>query len=231
MICISIIARTNEEALLKMERSFPQADIVELRIDYIRDIDLSELIAAKSAGAYRNMPLLITNRKTDEGGRFEGSERERVALLKEAVELGVEYVDIELSTEDALIEELLQKILNHDNQAKLIISHHDFNRTSSEKELKDGFNECLKAGADIVKMVTYANSMEDNLRVLDLISYAKRKNEEIIAFCMGDLGRISRVMAPFFGSYLSFASLEKGDESAPGQITINDMKQIFRILR
>ena len=231
MICIPIIAMTNEEALLKMESSFPQADIVELRIDYIRNINLNELVSTKRAGAYRNMPLLITNRKTDEGGRFEGSERERVALLKEAVELGVEYVDIELSTEEALIEELLQKIHNNDNQAKLIISHHDFNRTSSEKELKDRFNECLKAGADIVKMVTYANSMEDNLRVLDLISYAKRKNEEIIAFCMGDLGRISRVMAPLFGSYLSFASLEKGDESAPGQITINDMKQIFRILR
>ena len=231
MICIPIIAMTNEEALLKMESSFPQADIVELRIDYIRNINLNELVSTKRAGAYRNMPLLITNRKTDEGGRFEGSERERVALLKEAVELDVEYVDIELSTEEALIEELLQKIHNNDNQAKLIISHHDFNRTSSEKELKDRFNECLKAGSDIVKMVTYANSMEDNLRVLDLISYAKRKNEEIIAFCMGDLGRISRVMAPFFGSYLSFASLEKGDESAPGQITINDMKQIFRILR
>ena len=231
MICIPIIAMTNEEVLLKMERSFPQADIVELRIDYIRNINLNELISTKRAGAYRNMPLLITNRKIDEGGRFEGSERERVALLKEAVELGVEYVDIELSTEEALIEELLQKIHNNDNQAKLIISHHDFNRTSSEKELKNRFDECLKVGADIVKMVTYANSMEDNLRVLNLISYAKRKNEEIIAFCMGDLGRISRVMAPFLGSYLSFASLEKGDESAPGQITINDMKQIFRILR
>ena len=231
MICIPIIAMTNEEALLKMESSFPQADIVELRIDYIRNINLNELISTKRAGAYRNMPLLITNRKIDEGGRFEGSERERVALLKEAVELGVEYVDIELSTEEALIEELLQKIHNNDNQAKLIISHHDFSRTSSEKELKDRFDECLKVGADIVKMVTYANSMEDNLRVLDLISYAKRKNEEIIAFCMGDLGRISRVMAPLLGSYLSFASLEKGAESAPGQITINDMKQIFRILR
>ncbi|GAI66511.1 unnamed protein product [marine sediment metagenome] len=225
MICIPIVARTNEEALLKMERSFPLSDVIELRIDSIRNVDLSELIAAKRG------KILITNRKMDEGGRFEGSERERVTLLKEAVKLGAEFVDIELSTENTLIEELLFIIRNHDNKTKLIVSHHDFNRTSSEKELKDRFNECLKAGADIVKLITYANSMEDNLMVLNLIPYAKRKNGEIIAFCMGDLGRISRAMAPLLGSYLSFASLEKGDESAPGQMTAREMKQIFRILR
>lgn len=226
MICIPIVAGTNEEALLKMERSFPLADIIELRIDSIRNVNLSELISAKS-----NTPLLITNRKKDEGGSFEGSERERIALLKEAVELGAEYVDIELSTEDALIEELLLKIRNHDSQTGLIVSHHDFNGTLSEKRLKEKFNECLRAGADIVKIVTYANSVEDNLKVLNLIPYAKRKGKEIITFCMGNPGRISRAVAPLLGSYLGFASLERGDESAPGQMTAHEMKQVLTILK
>ncbi|MDO9527726.1 MAG: type I 3-dehydroquinate dehydratase [Syntrophales bacterium] len=225
MICIPIIAATNEEALLKMKKSALLADVIELRADYIRDISLGELIGAKEG------KLLITNRKMDEGGRFEGSERERVALLKEAVELGAEYIDIELSTEDALIEELLLKIRGNDNRTKLIISHHDFNKTPPESELKKLFDECLGAGADIVKIVTYANSVEDNLRVLNLIPYAKGGNKEIIAFCMGNSGRISRAAAPLLGSYLSFASLERGDESVPGQMTASEMKEILRILR
>ncbi len=226
MICIPIVASTSEEALLKMGKSFPLSDIIELRIDSIRNVNLSELVSAK-----RNTPLLITNRKRDEGGRFEGSERERVALLKEAVELGVEYVDIELSTEDALIEELLLKIRDHDRRTSLIVSCHDFKETPSEKKLMSISEACLGAGADIIKIVTYANSVEDNLKVLNLIPYAKRNGKEIIAFCMGDLGRISRVFAPILGSYLSFASLERGDASAPGQLTIEEMKQVLRILR
>ena len=226
MICIPIVAATNEEALLKMERSLHLADSIELRIDSIRDVNLSELIGAKN-----NTPLLITNRKRDEGGSFEGNEGESVALLKEAVALGAEYVDIELSTGDALIEELLLKIRNHDRQTSLIISHHDFNGTSSEEKLKETFNECLLAGADIVKIVTFANSVEDNLKVLNLIPYAKRKGKEIITFCMGNLGRISRAVAPLLGSYLGFASLEAGDESAPGQMTAHEMKQVLAILK
>jgi 3-dehydroquinate dehydratase type I len=225
MICISITATTNEEALLKIKKSALLADVIELRADYIRDISLGKLIGAKEG------KLLITNRKMDEGGRFEGSESERVALLKEAVRLGVDYVDIELSTKEALIEELLLKIRGNDNRTKLIISHHDFNKTPPERELKKRFYECRGAGADIVKIVTYANSVEDNLRVLNLIPYAIGNNKAIIAFCMGNSGRISRAVAPILGSYISFASLERGDESAPGQITASEMKEILRILR
>ena len=225
LICIPIVARTTDEALLKMEKNFPHANIIELRIDFIRNVDLNELINAKRG------KILITNRKSDEEGEFEGSETERVTLLGKAVELGAEYVDIELSTEDVLIKRLLSKIRNHNSQTRLIVSHHDFKETPSDNVLKDRFDKCVRAGADIVKIVPYANSMEDNLKILNLIPYAKRKNKEIIAFCMGDLGRISRATAPFLGAYLSFASLEKGNESAPGQLTAQEMKQILRILR
>jgi 3-dehydroquinate dehydratase type I len=96
--------------------------------------------------------------------------------------------------------------------------------------LKARFNECIEAGAGIVKIVTYARSVEDNLKILNLIPYSRRKKRQIIAFCMGKPGRISRVVAPLLGSYLSFASIERGYESAPGQMTIHEMKEIFRIL-
>ncbi|HLE19302.1 MAG TPA: type I 3-dehydroquinate dehydratase, partial [Syntrophales bacterium] len=77
---------------------------------------------------------------------------------------------------------------------------------------------------------TMACSPEDNLTVLSLIPYAGRRNREIIAFCMGEQGRISRVMAALLGAFFTFASLKRGAESAAGQLTVREMEQIFRIL-
>ena len=224
MICIPITARTHEAALMQMERSSPLADVLELRIDQIRNTDLEKLMGGKRGR------ILVTNRRRDERGGFSGTERERVQLLKEAVELGADYVDIEVRTEEALIEELSTKIGNHHGRTKLIISHHDFSGTPSERVLRRKLDECKGTGADMVKIVTYANTVEDNLRVLGLIPHARRKGGEIIAFCMGELGRISRIMAPLLGSYFSYAALERGAESATGQLTIEETKGVFKIL-
>ena len=59
----------------------------------------------------------------------------------------------------------------------------------------------------------------------------QKKGLKIIAFCMGEQGKISRVMAPLLGSYLTYASLNKGEESAPGQLTVKEIKEVFRILK
>ena len=224
MICIPITARTHKAALMQMERSSPLADILELRIDQINNTNLEKLMSGKRG------EILVTNRRRDEGGEFSGTERERVELLKEAVELGADYVDIEVRTEEALIEELSTKIGNHHGRTKWIISHHDFSGTPSERALRRKLDECNGTGADMVKIVTYANTVEDNLRVLGLIPHARRKGGKIIAFCMGELGRISRIMAPLLGSYFSYASLERGAESAPGQLTVEEVKGVFKIL-
>jgi len=224
MICIPIIAGTQEVALKQMKRSFPLADLLELRIDQIRDVNLKTLMGEKRG------KILVTNRRRDEGGGFSGTERERVELLKEAVALEADYVDLEVMTEGALIKELSAKVTNHRGRTKWIISHHDFRGTPSERGLRMRFDECTRTGADIVKIVTYANTMEDNLRVLGLIPHARRKGREIIALCMGELGRISRVMGPLLGSYLSYVSLERGAESAPGQLTMREMKRISGVL-
>ena len=224
MICIPIVARTQDAALMQMEKSFPLADILELRIDHIEDVNLEKLMSKKRG------KILVTNRRRDEGGGFSGTEVERVELLKEAVGLGADYVDIEMGTAEALIKELAARIGNHHGRTKWIISHHDLNGTPSERALRRRLDECKRTGADIIKIVTYAKRMEDNLRVLGLIPYARRKDQEIAAFCMGEMGRISRIMAPLLGSYFNYASLERGTESAPGQLTIEEMKQVSRVL-
>jgi len=226
MICIPVVAKTNEAALAQMEKGFPLADILELRIDRITDCDLDQLMRKKRAGKR----ILVTNRRADEGGSFAGTERERIALLKDAVALGADYVDIEARTEKPLLKELAAQIKKHKGRTRWIISYHDLHGTPSEGALKKRFDACSRTGADIVKICTYAHTMDDNLSLLGLIPYARKRGRSIIALCMGEKGRISRVMAPLLGSYLSYASLEKGAESAPGQLTVEEMKQIQKIL-
>jgi 3-dehydroquinate dehydratase type I len=226
VLCIPICATTTEAALAQMEQAYPLADCLELRIDRIRDCNLEQLMQRRQPGKR----ILVTNRREDEGGGFPGSERERIALLQEAVALGTDLVDIEVRTAKPLLRELKAEIEKQGSRTQLIISSHDLKATPSGSALQKRFAGCSELGADIVKICTVACKMEDNLRVLGLIPYARKRGQEIIAFCMGEKGRISRVMAPLLGSYLSYVSLDKGAESAPGQLTIAEMKEIQEIL-
>jgi 3-dehydroquinate dehydratase-1 len=89
----------------------------------------------------------------------------------------------------------------------------------------------MEAGADLVKIVTWARTPQDNLRVLGLIADARREGIGLINFCMGPEGRISRIASPMLGSCLSYVSLRRGGESASGQLTITEMTKIMDVLR
>ena len=247
MICIPIVAGTQTEALQEIEKSSFLTDVLELRMDLIHGGNLGKLINRARSGPHP-VKIIVTNRRKDEGETRlspysgtdagepieelnAGEERRRITVLREAVTLEADYVDVELDTGEGLKRELLSTIRDHGNRTQLIVSHHDFSKTPSAKRLREIFHESVNAGAGIVKVVTLARTPEDNLRVLSLIPYARRKKREIIAFCMGDQGRMSRVMAPLLGSLLTFASSKEGSESAAGQITIGEMREIFRILK
>jgi 3-dehydroquinate dehydratase type I len=224
MICIPIVAKTNEDALARMDAAFLLADLVELRIDFIEGVNLKRLLSAKKG------PVFVTARRKKEGGRFGGTETQRIALLREAVRLEADFVDVELSTDATLADTLREEIRKGGYLTKLIVSHHDFKRTPPYRTLQGICDLCLARGADIVKIATSAELLEDNLRILNLIGWAQRGGHPIIALCMGEKGTVSRVMAPLFGSYLSFASLDEGQESAPGQFSAVEMREILRIL-
>jgi 3-dehydroquinate dehydratase type I len=224
MICASLVAGTMETTLGKMAAGFRRADLLELRIDRIADLDLPMLLKAKKG------PVLVTNRRREEGGGFCGTEEERLFLLREAVRLGADYVDLEAATDDRLARRLLAVVAEQGRRTRVIVSFHDFRGTPVERILRQTWRVCREKGGDIVKIVTHARRPEDNLRVLSLIPYSRRRGQDIIAFCMGEQGRISRIMAPLLGSFLAFAALEKGEEAAPGQWTVGEMKQLLKDL-
>ncbi len=223
-ICIPVPAKTTSSALKKMKEIYKKADIMELRIDGIQNVDLPRLLASKKK------EVIVTNRRAAEGGAFAGTESDRIELLKQAVRYGADYVDIEARTDAKLMIELFAEIRKQGRFSRPIISWHDFSGTPDTGELHNILRKCARVGEGIIKVAAMANEAEDNLRVLGLIPEAKKMGREIIAFCMGQKGRLSRIAAPVLGSYLSYVSLDKGEESAPGQLTAAEMNRIFRVL-
>src|SRR3990167_4276966 len=212
MICIPIIANKLPDALHDMAEASMVADIIELRIDYIKDVDLKRLLEK------RTKPVIVTNRPDREGGKFDGSEEERIALLKLAIRLQADYVDIEHDSIQNIRRDTVHRV-----PTKIIASYHNFCKTPDD--LTDIYKRLSQSGADIVKIVTHANSITDNVRIYRLL---QQSQIPMISFCMGELGIISRILYKRFGSYLTFASLQVGKESAPGQISIHELLNTYQ---
>lgn len=210
-----------KEAFKAIEEANRFADLIELRMDYLKEIEFESL----TKGCQR--PFVVTNRRKEEGGRFKGSEEKRICILKKAIDLGADYIDVEVGTKISL----LQSLIKNKRGAKIILSFHNFRATPSQKELKRLCNHMNRLGANIIKIVTFARSWEDNLLILSLIPFAREKRKKIVAFCMGEKGRMSRVFAPIMGAEWTYASLNKNRASAPGQLTVYEMKDIWERLR
>ncbi len=239
MICVPITARTKKEALHTIERSCQFADFIELRMDLINSGKLAEFISAARKNS-DSVKIIVTCRKKEEaapaGRAFPAKNaarniEEKVALLKEAIDLGADFVDIELAKGRAIINEIQSFSVKHGGKTKIIVSYHNLKNTPALAELKKIFHQCAKFKPAIVKIVTTAKTIEDNLVMLNLIPYAKERSQKIISLCMGDKGGISRAIAPFLGNYLSFAALKQEGQSAPGQFTVGGMKQINELFK
>ncbi len=205
------------QAQEQIASAFAVADILELRLDLINAPDLNTLLG------WVKLPVIVTNRSKHDGGQFKGSDEERIKPLRDALKCGADYVDIEVSTS----REYLQPFLEGEDPSKIILSYHDFSHTPEDfNPLYD--NMCELPG-EIIKIVTYARDLADNLKMFELLKRAKSENQKLIGLCMGDLGEISRILSPLFGGFLTFGSLESGQESAPGQIPAKTLKDIYRI--
>jgi 3-dehydroquinate dehydratase type I len=150
---------------------------------------------------------------------------ERIAILREAVRLGADYVDVEAATDSARKAELRTALAG--GRTQLISSWHDFSGTPGAGFLRTKLAECMAEAPAIVKIVTYADAAADCLRVLELIPRALAAGQAICAFSMGEAGKISRVAAPLLGSAIEYASLDEEQASAPGQFTIREIREIL----
>ena len=220
-VCIPIIETTIKNALQAIKKANRVADLVELRMDYLKKPELTPLLKD------RQKPFIVTFRRSEEGGRYKGDQKRRKTVFKEAIDLGTEYVDVEMRSDRSL----LQNLIENKNGTKIILSFHDFRGTPSPTELKGLFDRMMQWGADVIKIVTFARSWEDNLTVLSLIPYAGNRKQKIVTFCMGEKGKMSRVFSPMMGAAWTYAALSEKQTSAPGQLTVEEIKEIWKRLK
>ena len=240
MICIPVTAKSNKEALREIKRICYLADFIELRMDLIVDGNLDDLIGT-IRGAAESVKIIVTCRKKGEllltselspsRSIKETSKSKKMDLLKNAIDLKADFIDIELTEGKALIGDLREHCARQGDVTGMIISYHDIKKTPSVAKLREIFHQSVKNCPAVVKIVTFAKKAEDNLKVLSMIPYAQKHSQKIIAMCMGDEGRISRAVAPLLGAYLSFATLDSGAQSAPGQLTVRDMRQVDNLIQ
>jgi 3-dehydroquinate dehydratase/shikimate dehydrogenase len=180
-----------------------RADIVELRLDGVEDID----VAAALSG--RSRPVIVTCRPTWEGGRFDGSEERRHSILRQALEDGAEYVDVEWR---AGFEDLIAR-----DPRRIVLSSHDFQRVPDD--LAARVTAMRQTGAGTIKIAIAAARLSDTLALRPI---GADGNAVVVA--MGDAGLPSRLLASRFGSRWTYA----GDAVAPGQIPASRMLDEFR---
>ncbi|HIC89802.1 MAG TPA: type I 3-dehydroquinate dehydratase [Anaerolineae bacterium] len=211
MIAVALNVPDTSAALAAMQIAARVADLVELRLDLMREYDLPRLLAE------RPCPVVVTNRPIREGGCYSGSEFARMEPLWQAMALGAEHVDIEWDS--------VEGMAGRDRGAtRLIVSQHDF--TGMPVDLPERARRLATLGGDIVKVAGMARQLLDTVPVLETLAQAKQPT---IAMAMGEAGVLSRLLALRYPAcYLSYGALTTGQSTAPGQLSVEAMRWTYR---
>ena len=209
MICISV-GRGRHKMLIAEHKHLAEhgAELVELRLDFIRrPVNLKRLLEDTPS------PVVATCRRPKDGGKWMRTEEERLVVLRTAIANNVEYVDLEYDIADSI---------PRYGSTKRIISYHNFDETP--ENLDDIHERLSKFDPDIIKIATMANNPMDNVRALRLCRDATIPTA---AFCMGEMGMISRILCGRFGSPLTYATFHPERQLAPGQLSWREMVEKY----
>jgi len=216
--CVTIAENSPDKIKNNLKNALKKSDYAEIRFDFLKTEEIPQTLENIK---YELKKVVCTLRPKSEGGKFEGSEKERISILKLIAEYNPFLLDIEFNTIKKNKE--LAKYLKS-TKTKLLISWHDFKKTPKFSELKNKMNLMSKFSHN-VKIVTTAKSAKDSTTTLQL--YSQNKKSNLIAFAMGDNGRLSRILCLYLGSPYTYASL--GKPIAPGQFSVDEVKKIISL--
>lgn len=210
-VAVSLAPRNTDTCLQTLEECVPVSSMAEIRLDLMESFDLPRLKALSPC------PLIITCRPQREGGRFAGSEQERLAILRQAIELECAYVDVEWDCIELFAD-------RSGTKTQVIVSRHWFDR------MPPTFDEvyaALAPHADVVKLVGLAQQPRDLLPALSLLRNA---TGPVIALAMGEIGRLIRLIGPCFPQcLLTYGAASSADVTAPGQLSVAEMVQSYHL--
>ncbi len=208
-ICVPIKEKKNKKVIKRIEEASKSADIIEIWLDQIQDLNLPKLFEIKTR------PYLVVVKDKGEKGLFNGSIDDKIELLNQCIDLGAEYVDISFDTDIQYINRL--------KKCNLILSYHNFSATPETEHLNTIIKEMKNKKADIIKIAVTPKTDDDIIRVINL---SKILNKYIL-ISMGDKGKITRIISKLLGNYMMFAPLETKHKSADGQLDVNTLKRYW----
>tara|TARA_Y100001001_G_scaffold4947_1_gene5194 strand:- start:2532 stop:3200 length:669 start_codon:yes stop_codon:yes gene_type:complete len=213
--CASIAEKTPKRLKQTLTKALKKSDYAEIRFDFLNPNLVPDALQQIKKDLRK---CVCTLRPVSEGGKFEGGEKNRISIIKLIAEYNPFLLDVELNTLSK--NKNLRRYLKNTG-TDILVSWHNFKQTPSNSALKKKLTQMKKISNNI-KIVTMAKSINDATRVLSLY---KNNNTKLIAFSMGNYGRISRILCLFLGSPYTYASL--GKPIAPGQFSVDEVKSIF----
>ncbi|KAG2473512.1 MAG: 3-dehydroquinate dehydratase [Nitrosopumilales archaeon] len=213
--CVTIAEKTPKRLKVATKKALKKSDYVELRFDFLKPEKVPEALKLVKSDLKKSV---CTLRPKSEGGKFSGTEKERISILKLIAEYSPFLLDVEFNSLKK--NKLLTNYLKI-TKTPILVSWHDFKKTPNFSFLNKIFKKMRKFSKNI-KIVTNAKYAEDSALVLSLYGIASRTN--LIAFSMGDFGKMSRILCLYLGSPYTYVSL--GKPIAPGQFSLDEIKSI-----
>lgn len=240
LVCVPILVQDVASALADAHAAKEGgADLVEFRVDEFfsgsGEKSEAEGVAAMVSGS--PIPCILTCRMSAEGGHYDGPEDARVALFERVAaafgrgEHPPRYIDVELAAYErsANARQKIRLAIDHPEQVRdlatsMIVSMHDFKDRPADLHRRVS-RMAAEPAARVLKVAYRARSLRDCLELLDLASHTGKPT---IALGIGEFGLASRVLAPKFGGFLTFASLNPESVTAPGQPTLAELLDLYR---
>jgi 3-dehydroquinate dehydratase / shikimate dehydrogenase len=221
-VCVAVIGSDGNEIAEKAESLARDNSFLEFRLDYLSKPGLGIPRVKRFLESHPGTVAIATCRRAASGGKFRGSIASQLDVLNKAAAAGCQLVDLELQTASKCKPEQLQKLRS---KVGLILSFHDFRAT---KKLEETLEKMLAFPADFYKVVSTATTLADNITMIKFLARESDRHS-MVGMCMGEQGVISRVLGVRAGSVFTFASAGAGQETAPGQITAQQLRNVYRI--
>jgi 3-dehydroquinate dehydratase/shikimate dehydrogenase len=208
MICISINEESRRMALVDMINAASQCDLLEVRLDrFGRAPDMGELISHKPK------PIIMSCRRPEDGGHWDGTEDERLAILRQCIISKADYVEIEMDIADQI---------RPFPPAQRVITYTNLHKTPSD--IADIYAEMQKKKPDVIKLTTLARTPEEAWPLVQILA---KQAVPTVVVGLGKPGVMLTVLGKKIGAPWAYAALEKGMEAYEGQPTVSDLHQIY----
>jgi len=221
-VCVALTGDGPEDMFETAESVARDNPFLEFRLDYLKQPSAALLKLRRFLEMHQYVSAIATCRRVANGGKYKGSLASQLEVLSKAAAAGCQMVDLELQSALKAKPEALARLRR---RVALIVSFHDFRGT---RNLEQTLQKMLKFEADFYKVVTTATTLSDNVTMMKFLQTASDKHA-MVGLCMGEQGIISRVLGVRAGSVFTFAAVSADRKTAPGQVSAQELRGIYRI--